>query len=141
MDLAVPIPLNLPLHLLAWALDLSCCRRSYVDGSVYLCDSTLQQNPGEDDHRRLARFCYHVKVFMVVDSLQENDATAKALGLGALVSFSLLASRTLEGVSHSGDLYGPASALYGRCERGAEKIKMLWLCVKDLPTALRPSTG
>lgn len=37
------------------------------------------------------------------------------------MSFSLLASCTLGGVSHSGDLRGPASALYGRCGRGAEK--------------------
>ena len=39
---------------------------------------------------------------MVVDSMQENDATAKALGLGTLGSCSFWTSRTLGGVSHSG---------------------------------------
>ena len=45
MALALPVPLNLPLHLLVWALDLLGCGRSFVDLSVYLSgfDSAMQQ--------------------------------------------------------------------------------------------------
>ena len=45
MALALPVPSNLPLHLLEWALDLLGCGRSFVDLSVYLCgfDSAMQK--------------------------------------------------------------------------------------------------
>ena len=36
----------------------------------------------EDDHRQLERFVHNVKVFMVVDLMKENDATAEVPGLG-----------------------------------------------------------
>ena len=109
--MALPVPLDLPLHLLVCALDSYCILMKLVDISVCYCNFNIWANNVEDDRLQLQRFAYNVKVFMVVDLKKENDATAEVLALDTWGTYMFgLKENILTGFSAPGQERSASSA-------------------------------